>query len=191
MWQQLVVDSLGRPREAARQILAAGVAGGVLVEAALLVTCVGIVLGYFALTIAPGGVDMVTAAVLGNPLIGAGIQLAMMAIVIVLTVRIGRLFGGAGDFGGAAALIIWLNAMLVLIQVAQLIALAVMPPVAALLAIVTVAWLLWAYANFVAELHGFQNPFVVLGATIVTAIMLFLGTGMLIAILGASMRETG
>ena len=60
--------------------------------------------------------------------------------------------------------------MLVLIQVGQLVALALLPPLAALLAIVTIFWALWAYANFVAELHGFQNPVIVLGAVVLTVI---------------------
>ena len=41
-----------------------------------------------------------------------------------------------------------------------------MPPLAAILAIATLFWALWAFANFVAELHGFRNPIVVLGAVV-------------------------
>ena len=47
-----------------------------------------------------------------------------MAVIVVLTVRIGRLFGGSGGLWGALALVVWLNAMMVLIQAAQLVALA-------------------------------------------------------------------
>jgi Yip1 domain len=191
MWGQLVIDSLRRPRLAARQILAVGLADGTVVEAAVLVTCVGIVLGYLALLLTPGGVDMVSAAVLANPLLGAGVQLAAMAVVVFLTVRIGRLFGGRGELWGAAALVVWLNAMLVLIQAGQLVALALVPPLAALVAIAAMVWALWAYANFIAELHGFQNPVIVLGAVVLTGIMLFFGTAMLLAILGFTPREAG
>ena len=71
---------------------------------------------------------------------------------------------------------VWLNAMLVLIQAGQLVALALVPPLAALLAIAAMFWALWAFANFVAELHGFQNPVIVLGGVVLTGIMLFFGT---------------
>jgi hypothetical protein len=191
MWGDLVIDSVRRPRVAARRILDAGVPDALVVEAALLVTCAGIVLGYFALRAAPEGVDMVSAALLANPLLGAGAQLAAMAFVIFLTVRIGRLFGGSGELWGAAALVVWLNAMLVLVQAGQLVALALLPPVAALLAIAAMIWGLWAYASFVAELHGFKNPAIVLGAVILTGIVLFFGAAMLFAILGLTPRETG
>ena len=73
---------------------------------------------------------------------------------------------------------------MVLIQAAQLVALALLPPLAAVLAIATILWALWAFANFVAELHGFRNPFIVLAVVVLTAIVLFFGTAMLFAILG-------
>lgn len=183
-WGRLVGDSLIRPREAARKVLAAGVPELHLLQGALLVTCLGILLGAAALWMSPDAVDVVSAAVLGNPLLGAVIQLAAMGLVVVLTVRIGRLFGGTGGLWGAVALVVWLNAMMVLLQAVQLVALSVLPPLAAILAIMTVFWALWAYANFVAELHGFQNPVIVLGAVILTGIVLFFGTAMLLAILG-------
>lgn len=189
MWGQLIVDSLARPRTAARRVLEAGVPGAVLLESAVAVTCVGMVLGYMALMTTPEAVDMVSAAVLGNPLLGAVAQLAVMAVIVVLTLRLGRLFGGRGDLAGALALVVWLNAMLVVLQVAQLVALAILPPLAAILAIATILWALWAYANFVAELHGFQNPVIVLAAVILTAIVLFFGTAMLLAILGITPQE--
>jgi hypothetical protein len=191
MWGALVIDSLKRPRLAARRILDAGVPDGTVLEAAVLVTCAGMVLGYLALQLTAEATDVVSAAVLRNPLLGAAAQLAAMAVIVFLTVRIGRLFGGRGELWGAAALVVWLNAMLVLIQAGQLVALALVPPLAALLAVAAMVWALWAYANFIAELHGFQNPVIVLGAVVLTGIMLFFGTAMLLAILGFTPREAG
>jgi hypothetical protein len=190
MWGELVVDSLLRPRRAARRILALGLPEAPLMQAAVIVACAGVVLGYLALRLRPDAVDIVSAAILGNPFAGAAAQLAIMAVIVVLTVQIGRLFGGTGHLTGALALVVWLNAMMVLIQAVQLVALAVVPPVAALLAIVTVFWALWTFANFVAELHGFHNPAIVLGAVVLTAIVLFFATAMLLAILGVTPQET-
>jgi hypothetical protein len=191
MWGELVIDSVRRPRLAARRILDAGLPDATVIEAAVLVTCAGIVLGYLALRATPDGIDMVSRAILANPLLGAAAQLAAMAVVVFLTVRIGRLFGGRGELWGAAALVVWLNAMLVLVQAGQLVALALLPPVAAILAVAATIWALGAYANFIAELHGFQNPVIVLGAVVLTGLMLFFATAMLLAILGLTPREVG
>lgn len=184
MWGELLIDSLKRPRVAARRILDARVPAPRLLEAAVLVAVTGVVLGYLALLLSPGALDVVSAAVIHNPLLGAAAQLAVMAVAVFLTVRIGRLFGGKGSTEGALALVVWLNAVMVVVQLAQLAALAVLPPLATILAIATIFWALWAFANFVAELHGFQNPFIVLAVVILTTIVFFFGTAILFAILG-------
>lgn len=184
MWGELLIDSLKRPRAAARRVLDAGVPAAHLLEAAVLVATVGVVLGYLALMMSPGALDVVSTAVIHHPLLGVVAQLAVMAIAVFLTVRLGRLFGGTGTTDGALALVVWLNAVMVLIQAAQLVALAVVPPVATILALATIVWALWAFANFVAELHGFQNPFIVLAVIVLTTIVLFFGTAMIAAILG-------
>ncbi len=189
MWAQLVIDSLLRPRSAARQVLDARLGLTELLQGAVAVTCAGMVLGYVALRVSPGAVDVISAAVIGNPLVGTALQLSIMAVVVILTARIGRLFGGTGEAWGALALIVWLNAVLVLLQAGQLVLLALVPPLAALVAIATLIWALWAFANFVAELHGFKNPFIVMGAVVLTGIVLFFGTAMILAILGITPQE--
>lgn len=184
MWGELLIDSLRRPRAAARRVLDARVPAPQLLEAAALVAIVGVVLGYLALRLSPEALDVVSAAVIHNPLLGVAAQLAVMAVSVFLTVRIGRLFGGKGTTDGALALVVWLNAVMVAIQLVQLAALALAPPLATGLAIATIVWALWAFANFVAELHGFQNPFIVLAVVVLTTIVVFFATAMLAAILG-------
>lgn len=182
--RRLVIDSLVRPREAARGLLTRRVAASALAQAAVAVTCLGVVLGYAALEMTGDAVDPVSAAVLERPLAGAAMQLAVMAVLALLTFRVGRLFGGRGGFLDAALVVVWLNAVTLVIQVAQLVALALMPPLGALIALATLFWLLWAYANFVTELHGFESPVMVLGVVILTMIALVFGLSMLAAMLG-------
>lgn len=191
MWGQLVTDSLMRPRAAARRVMALAVAPETLVEAAVAVTCIGMLLAFVASTLTPGGVDTVTAALIRNPLMGAALQLGVMALIVVLTVRIGRAFGGTGSLWDALALIVWLNVVMVLIQIVQLVALVMLPPLAAVLAIMTLFWLLWAFANFVTELHDFENPLVVLGASMLAMVVLFFSFAMLLAILGLTPQGGG
>lgn len=189
MWGELIADSFLRPRAAARRVLAQLPPMPVLLESALAVTAVGMVLGFAALRMAPDAIDSVSAAVLRTPLLGAGAQLAVMAVVVFLTVRIGRLFGGSGGTRGALALVVWLNAMMVLLQVVQLVALALLPVLAAAIAIVSIVWVLYAFACFVAELHGFRNAAVVLAGVLAASIVLMFSVAMLAAILGITPQE--
>lgn len=186
MWGRLVIDSLVRPREAARDVLALRVDAGALAQAAAAVTCLGVLLGFAALQMTGGAVDPVSAAVLERPLAGAAGQLVVMGVLALLTFRVGRLFGGRGGLLGAAAVVVWLNAVTLVIQVAQLVALALIPPLGVLIALATLFWLLWAYANFVTELHGFESPVMVLGVVILTMIALVFGLSMLAAMLGVA-----
>ena len=188
-WGELIAASFLRPRVAARGVLAAAPALPVLLEAAVLVTAAGMLLGYAAFRMAPEALDPVSASVLAWPLLGALLQLAVMALVVVLTVRVGRLFGGTGDTRGALALVVWLNAMMLLLQALQLVALAVVPPVAGAIALVSIVWVLYAFACFVAELHGFRNAAVVLAGVVATSIVLLLGAAMLAAIFGITPQE--
>ena len=93
-------------------------------------------------------------------------------------------FGGRGDFLGAATSIVWLNAATIAIQILQLVALVLAPPIAGIIAIATLAWLLWAFSCFVAELHGFASPAVVLGVVVLTGIVLVFALTFLAALAG-------
>lgn len=189
MWGELIADSFLRPRAAARRVLGLDLPMPFLLEAAVLVTTVGMVLGYAAFSLAPEAIDQVSATVLASPLLGAAMQLAVMAVVVGLTMRVGRLFGGTGGVQGALAIVVWLNAMMVLLQAAQLVSLVVLPPLAAVVAIISIVWVLYAFACFVAELHGFRNAAVVLAGVLATSVILMLGAAMLAAILGLTPQE--
>lgn len=186
MWLQLAMDSVFQPRGAARRLLALDVPRRSLVDAAVAVTCIGLVLGYVGLRLSGGAVDPVSAALLGAPFVGAVVQFAVMAGAAFLTWRVGRSFGGQGEFWGALRVVVWLNAVTLGIQVVQLVALAVAPFVAGPIAIATLFWLLWAFASFVTELHAFTSPMMVLGVTVLTVVMIVIGLTILAAVLGLS-----
>jgi hypothetical protein len=191
MWGELIRDSLLRPRVAARRVLALGLPLVVLAMALAAVTAAGMVLAYAAARLTGGGVDAMTAAILRAPLMGAVLQLAIMSAVVIGTARVGRLFGGAGTVAGALALVVWLNVIMLLAQVLQIVALVILPPLAFFLAIATLLWLLWAFSSFVAELHGFTNLAAVLGGVVVTTVIFFLALASLLAAIGLAPPGAG
>jgi hypothetical protein len=190
-WGELIRDSLLRPRVAARRVLALGLPLDVLAMALAAVTATGMVFAYAAARLTGGGLDAMTAAILRAPLMGALLQLTIMAAVAIGAARIGRLFGGTGDVAGALTLVVWLNVMMLLAQVAQIVALVVLPPLAFFLAIATLLWLIWAFASFVAELHGFTNLAAVLGGVVVSMVIFFLALASLLTALGLAPPGVG
>lgn len=184
MWAELIRDSLTRPRTAARRVMDFGLPGDVLLMALIAVTSAGMVLAYLAARLTGGGADAMTVAVLEAPLVGAAFQLMVMGAVALGASRIGRMFGGTGTDRDALALVVWLNTMMLLAQVAQLVALVVLPPLAFLLAIVTMIWLLWAFSNFIAEMHGFTNIAMVLAGVVLSMLVFFFSLASLLVSLG-------
>lgn len=81
MWGEILTDSILRPRLAAKRVLALPLSPQAVVEAAVAVSCLGVVLGYAAVRLAGGAVDPLSAAVLSRPLLGAATQIAVMAAV--------------------------------------------------------------------------------------------------------------
>lgn len=184
MWGDLLGETFLRPREAAKRVLAVELPGGAVAEAALAVSCLGIVLGYLGLRLSGGSVDPISAALLSRPFLGVATQLAALVLVAWLTAVIGQRFGGRGGFLGAAASIVWLNAATLLVQALQIVAIVFAPPLASMIALATLFWLLWAFASFVAELHGFASVAVTLGVVVLTGIVLVFALTFLAALAG-------
>lgn len=190
-WPEIARDSLTRPREAARRLIALHVHPRDLVFVAMVISCAGILIAYATMRIGGGMIDPVSARLLSMPLLAAGMEFAVMLTIGWLTWKIGQLFGGKGTLQAAVTLVIWLNVMLLGIQALQFVALAVLPVLAAALALVGMIWALWAFANYVTELHGFDNPLMVMGGIVLTGIVLLITLGLLFALMGLTPREVG
>jgi hypothetical protein len=184
MLLQLALDTLLTPRAVARRVLALDLAPPTLIEATAATASLGVLLGYAGLALSGGAVDPVSAAVLERPLLGAVLQACVMTTVAGLAYRVGRAFGGSGGFWGALLVVVWLNAVTLGIQVVQLVALAVAPPLAGVVSIATLFWLLWAFSSFVAELHGFASTAMVLGAVLLTSIAIAFALTILAGVFG-------
>lgn len=118
------------------------------------------------------------------PLAAVGVQLGANVVAAVLMSVVGRAFGGRGSFADALLMIAWLQAMMVFVQAAQVVALVAMPPVAGLMMILAIALFFWMLTGFVQALHGFAQPLLVLVGTlgalfaaafVVTFVLLLLG----------------
>lgn len=136
----------------------------------------------------PAAIDPLTARVLGMPLVGAAAQFAFLGVIIGLIYRVGRMFGGQGDLIGSAKVVIWINAIMLMIQFVQLLLLFITPALAAVLAFLTIFWLIWAFAAFIGALHDFSNTVLVIAGIFVVAMIVFFTLGMLATLLGIDLQ---
>ncbi len=102
-----------------------------------------------------------------------GLQVLSFVVMTVATYFVGRLFGGTGTFQQTVLVICWLDIVLAICQIIQLLfvtGLSAMPFLGGLGALlvslataIPLFLFFWLYANFVTVLHGFQSAAKVLG----------------------------
>lgn len=122
---------------------------------------------------------------LDRPILFAGLQLGGMGLMACLVHVLGRAFGGRGDWAGAVDLVILLQAVLFLFQLAQLLSLLLLPPLTAILGLASLGAALWYLTQFLVALHGFTSPgrtflglvlcLVILTLILATILALFIG----------------
>ncbi|PYF12975.1 hypothetical protein C8J30_101359 [Rhodobacter viridis] len=127
------------------------------------------------------GVDLGPAA---SPFLMAAVQGALLLYSAFAMAFFGRQFGGQGRFGGAFALMIWIQAIMVGAQLMQVAVMLMFPIIGVLMTLVLFGVMLWLITLFTAALHGFEN----LMLTGIGVVVVFFGSAMLI---GSGLLATG
>lgn len=171
------------PREAARQIMALQLPASIGWLAMTLAVVLSALLSVISSYLSPYEVEPAFAALFSSPLRLALLQGMLLLMSLALIMGLGRAFGGKGRFSDALALMAWLEAVLILLQAAQMVLLLISPQIAVLLGLLSFAIFLWVLAVFIAELHGFASGMKVLGVIILSFfvlsfVMALFGVGM-------------
>lgn len=152
-----VRDTLADPAAAARQVMAlgltAGEAGMALAAAAITATLLTVLMQAI---LGPIG-DPAVRDLFDRPFILAISQFSVMAMGAALMWRVGRSFGGTGTFAQALSLVAWLEAVLILLQLAEVVLILVLPSLAALVGIASLFVLFYLLTHFTAALNGFKS----------------------------------
>ena len=166
--------TLRQPRQAARRVIGWPLASGER-WAILALMAVGSTLSAEVfVALAPDSCDPSMALILGIPFAFAALQLAGLAVMTGLIVTLGRQFGGTGSFHGGLAIMGWMQAILLVLQMAQVLALVLVPSLAVVIGLGSLVLTLWLMPNFIAELHGFRSAFLTLLGMIATLFALVL-----------------
>lgn len=177
--------TLQNPRAGARVILSLGLTTGQALLALVLIAVISTLLTAASFIIAPLPPEAEVQMLFANPLELAVMQAVVLTLGAGLVYLVGSKFGGRGSFAGALALIAWTEFILSLMQVAQLVALLLLPPLAEVIGIMGLVVFLWLLSQFVTELHGFSNVWKVLGVILATGFLLsFAVAVVLVSVLG-------
>lgn len=149
--------TLTDPAAAARQVMAlrlttseAGMAlAAIAVSATLLTSLIQLTFGRVS--------DAAAEGIFNHPLLLAVGQFAVMGSCAFLMWRVGRLFGGLGTFAQSLSLVAWLDAVLILLNLAGIVVLLVLPVLAPLILIALFLALFYLLTHFTAALNGFTS----------------------------------
>ncbi|MFN4058894.1 MAG: YIP1 family protein [Roseinatronobacter sp.] len=147
----LVRETLVRPREAGTRVLGMDVPDDARWLAFVLVVVLSVILGQ-------ASVFLMGDDGFGGSLLMMAIFQSMVMLGLVAGVQgIGRVFGGQGQFPDTLVLVTWLQFVMLVFQVAQILVLVVIPPLFGIITILSLLVFLRSLAAFVMVLHGFTS----------------------------------
>ena len=186
--RDLVRDTLLRPREAARTILAIRWPRDALVTAlALLAVLNGI---FYAVTLpieAAAGLPL--PAFVHAPLAMAVFAAGLLGFNVLFLLFAGRFLGGQALLDDILAISVWLQTLRLVLQVGVTMLSFLSPGVAGLIAAIAGIWGLWVLVHFLAQAHRFASPMRALGAMVLGILGLALAMSVMLAMLGVAPPE--
>ncbi|MBF9052902.1 hypothetical protein LSUCC1028_01445 [Rhodobacterales bacterium LSUCC1028] len=148
-------DTIRAPQEAAQAILALNLPRNVLWLGLALVITLSTLLASAVLLMVPmpeAGAGVPMSVVMGL------VQAVFLVLVSLGIAVIGARFGGKGDFDGALALMVWLQAVFLVVQAFQIAAIAIgLSVLADIVSLASIPLFFWLMAQFVTVLHGFSS----------------------------------
>jgi hypothetical protein len=178
----LVRLTLQAPREGARRIMALDLP----ISArwlALVLVAVGSAIGtHVSIALMPPEQREMMLSLIASPLRTALLQAGIWAVIAGLIASGGRMRGGTGSFPDALILVVWLQFILLCLQLVQVVAGIVLPILADLIGLAGLGLLVWLLTNFVAELHGFRSLVAVFAGLVAGAFGMVLVAAILLSI---------
>lgn len=191
MIPDLIRQTFSDPRGAATTIIRMDLPAAVLWEALALVVALSVIAAHLTtmLLLEPGlatgeqGEELIP-AFLTNPLMMSFIQGTILVIMVYAVHWIGRSFGGEGRLPDAIALVVWLQFLLLCLQVVQALLGVLSPALSSLVGLAGVVLFFWLLTQFIQAIHGFRSAGMVFVMIVVSMLAITFAVTMLLAILG-------
>ncbi|MEQ5870555.1 YIP1 family protein [Sagittula sp. NFXS13] len=184
---KLAVESIGSPRDVARLLLSANISREAVWTAFALVVAMNAFVYGLGLVVAPpvGALPVFLAQPIGY----AVVECVSLAGMIVSITLVGRMMGGAGRLTDVGLLLVWVQALNILVQLASTVLMLAIPPLAGIVGVIAIAIGFWILLNFIDEAHGLGN---MLKSFFVFVLALFaLGIVLSVALTMAGMTPEG
>jgi len=177
------IRTLRNPREGARLVMAQNFPASLLWQMLAVVVALSVVLGQGAMLLLVDPAEF-AGSLLFRPALMAGLQLGVLVATVFAIHVIGRRMGGVGRFEDALALMVWLQFIMICLQVVQVVLMLVAPPLADMLGLVGFVLFLWLLTSFIAQMHGFQSLVMVFVMILISAMGLVIALSVVLSMFG-------
>ena len=162
--------TLKDPRNGARAVLNLGIPLRARTAGLMLVAVGSALFTHLGLLMMPATDDPAIIYMTASPFRTAVLQWVVLACSVALITRVGRARGGTGNFADSLLIVVWLQVLMLGVQIVQLLALILVPPLAGLVNIAGLVLFFWLMTHFIAELHGFTSLGKVLAGILITMV---------------------
>ncbi|KEO51889.1 YIP1 family protein [Thioclava pacifica] len=172
-----LMRSFTEPRAVARELMALNLPNETRFQAMVLVVVMSAILG----TLAQMVFTVITKLDLGeltSPLMVVGLQASLLLYGAFAMSFVGQRAGGSGSYSDALLLLTWIEFVLMIGQVIQVVLMVFFPISATIMSLLLVGLMFYLLVQFTMELHGFTNPL----AVAVGVILTFLGSALIAGI---------
>ena len=135
-----------------------------LIEALVFVTCLSTLVTFLSLYLqiwiyrdTTLDVDPIFLFFSRLPILLVIVQIIAISFFSFLITIVGKFFSGKSDFFTIFRFVIWINFVLVLINILQLVMILISIQLSSLIGIISTFWSLWAISALTAESHGFKS----------------------------------
>ena len=167
--------TLNDPRRGLRVLLSMDVPLPARTVGLLLVAVCSALLVHLGFLLLPATDDPISQFMSQSPFSTAVVQWLILVTIVLCVYQVGRVFGGKGTLTDTLLAVVWLHVIMLAVQIAQLLALVLVAPVAGLVNLAGLVLFFWLFTSFIAELHGFSSRWAVLAGV--------LGSGFVMAFL--------
>lgn len=182
---QLTTETLRRPTDAANTVLGINLDRKVLWMALALVSVVSVLFTELTMLFVPS--EMVTGQgpMPSSPLLLGLVIWGLLVVSVFFTHYVGRVFDGQGDLDGSLKTIIWMQMVLLVLQVGQIALFLISPVLAILFGWLAALYVFYVFLQFVRVLHGFNSLGLVFAGAMISLFGLIFGIAIAIGLIAA------
>lgn len=181
----MALQTVPEPRKVAREVQGLGYPRPVLWQTLGFLLVAATFLAVIASILFPADPEAV-GEIVASPLL-TGIAQAVISVLTVFAIyRIGRAFGGIGSFDQALLTVIWLQFVLLIIELGVVFLGLFAPALALILWLMGLVMTFWILSHFVAEMHGFRSAGAVFASILLVLLVFAVVLSFILAAIGIS-----